>query len=78
MSTRVAKKHKTINTIFHLEYMEVPPAPNSISHTLGELDLQEREREIRGGPVEEIESIKLEDQHLEHMVQLGSQLPGCL
>ena len=44
MSTRVAEKHKAVNTIFHLEDVEVPPTPN-ISHTLGELDLREKEKE---------------------------------
>ena len=78
MSTRVIGKHKTINTVFHLEDVETPPAPNNISHTLGELDPREREKEKRSGSVEELESIKLDDQHPEHTVQVGSQLPGCL
>ena len=69
MSTRVAEKHKVVNTIFHLEDVEVPPTPNNISHTLGELD--PREKEKRGSPTEELESIKLDDQHPEHTVQLG-------
>ena len=34
MSTRVAEKHKAVNTVFHLEDVEVPPAPKNISHTL--------------------------------------------
>ena len=61
MSTRDVEKHKVINTIFHLEGIEVPPTPNNISHTLGELDSREKEKEKRGGPVEELESIKLDD-----------------
>ena len=76
MSTRVAEKHKTINIVFHLEDVEVPPTPNNISHTLGEMD--PREKEKRGGPVEELESIKLDDQHPKRAVQIGSQLLGCL
>ena len=76
MSTRVAKKHKVMNTIFHLEDVEVPPTSNNISHTLGELDPQEKEKEKRGGPVEELESIKLDNQHPKCTVQIGSQLPG--
>ena len=43
MSTKVAEKHKVINTIFHLEDVKVPPNPNIISHTLGELDPWEKE-----------------------------------
>ena len=39
MSTRVTEKHETVNTIFHLEDIEVPPTPNNISHTLRVLDL---------------------------------------
>ena len=68
MSIRVPRKHKTGNTAFHLEDVEVLPASNNISHTLGELDPREREREKRGGPVEKLESIKLDDQHPEHTV----------
>ena len=68
MSTRVVGKHKTVHTVFHLEDMEVPPAPNSISHTLGELDLRARERKKKDSPVEELKSIKLDDQHPEHTV----------
>ena len=34
MSTRVAEKHKTVNTIFHLEDVEVPPTLSNLSHTL--------------------------------------------
>ena len=75
MSTRVTEKHKMVNTIFHLKDMEIPPAPSNISHKLGELDLREKEIEKRGSPVEELESIKLDDQHPECMVQIGSQLP---
>ena len=80
MSTKVVGKHKSINTVFHLEDVEIPLAPNSISHTLGELDPRERERERekRGGLVKELESIKLDDQHPKHTVQVGSQLSGCL
>ena len=61
MPTRVTEKHKVVNTIFHLEDVEVLPTPNSISHTLGELDLREKDKEKRGSPVEELESIKLDD-----------------
>ena len=61
MSTKVAKKHKVVNTIFHLEDVEVPPTLNSISYTLGELELWEKEKEKRGYPVEELKSIKLDD-----------------
>ena len=68
MSTRVVEKQKAINTVLHLEDVEAPPAPNNISHTLGELDPQEREKEKRGGHVEELESIKLDDQHPERAV----------
>ena len=78
MSTRVAEKHKVVNTIFHLEDVEVSPAPSNISHMLGELDPREREKEKRGGLVKELESVKLDDQHLDRAVQVGSQLPGCL
>ena len=58
--------------------MEAPPAPNNISHTLEELDPREREKEKRGRLVEELESIKLDDQHPERAVQIRSQLLGCL
>ena len=78
MSTRVTEKQKVINTVFHLEDVEAPPASNSISHTLGELDPREKTKENIGGPVEELESIKLDNQHPERMVQIGLQLPGCL
>ena len=61
MSTRVTEKHKMVNTIFNLEDVEIPPAPSNISHTLGELDLREKETKKRAGPVEEFESIKLDD-----------------
>ena len=44
MSTRVAEKHKVVNTIFHLEDVEVPPTLNNISHMLGELDHGKRKR----------------------------------
>ena len=67
-----------MNTIFHLEDVEVPPTPNNISHTLGELDPREREKEKRGCLVEELESIEVDDQHPESTVQIGSQLPGSL
>ena len=72
MSTRVSEKYKMVNTIFHFEDVEIPPAPNNISHTLGELDPREKEIEKRSGPIEELESIKLKDQHLERAVQIGS------
>ena len=78
MSTKVAKKHKLINTIFHLEDIKVPPTPNNISHKLGELVRWEKEKEKRGHPFEELECIKLDDQHPEHTVQIGSQLSGSL
>ena len=65
MSTRVAEKHKTVNTVFHLEDVDVPPTPNNIFHTLGELDLREKGKEKRGDPVKELESITLDDQHPE-------------
>ena len=78
MSTRVAKKRKSVSTIFHLEDVEVSPTPNNISHTLEELDPREQEKEKRGGLVEELESIKLDDQHPEHAVQIGLQLPRGL
>ena len=61
MSTIVAIKQKAINTVFHLEDVEAPPAADNISHTLGELDPQEREKKKRGRPVEKRESIKLDD-----------------
>ena len=54
MLTRVAEKHKMVNTTFHLEDMETPPAPDNISHTLGELDPREKEMERKGGPIEEL------------------------
>ena len=50
-----------MNTVFHLEDVEAPPALDSISHTLGELDPREKEKEKRDGPIEELESIKLDD-----------------
>ena len=78
MSTRVVEKPKMVNTVFHLEDVEAPPAPDSISHTLGELDPWEREKEKRDEPVEELESIKLDDKHPERAIQIGSQLPRCL
>ena len=78
MSTRVAEKHKMVNTIFHLEDVESPLAPKRISYTFGELEPREKEMEKRGGPIEELESIKLDDQHPECVVQIGSQLPGSL
>ena len=77
MSTRVAEKHKMVTTIFHLEDVEDPPTPEKISHILRELDPCEKEMERRKG-VEELESIKLDDQHPEHTFQIGSQLPGSL
>ena len=78
MSTRVVEKHKMVNTIFHLEDVETPLAPSNISHTFRELDLRVKETEKRGDPIKELESIKLDDQHLEHTVQIGLQLPGSL
>ena len=65
MSTTVAEKHKVVNTIFHLEDVEVPPTPNNISHTLGELDPREKEKEKRGSPIEEPESIRVDEQYPE-------------
>ena len=50
-----------MSTIFHLEDVEIPSAFSNISHTLGELDPREKETEKRGGPVEELESIELDD-----------------
>ena len=61
MSTRVAEKQKIVNTIFHLEDVEAPPAPDNISHTLGELDPRGKEKEKISRPIEELESIKLDD-----------------
>ena len=58
--------------------METLPAPDNISHSLGELNPREKEMEKRGGPVEELESIKLDDQYPEWTIQIGSQLPGSL
>ena len=60
-STRVTEKHKVVNTIFHLEDVEVPPTLNNISHTLGELDPHEKEKKKRGGPIEELEFVKLDN-----------------
>ena len=57
-----------VNTIFHLEVVETPPTPSSISHTLGELNPQEMETEKKSSPVEELESIKLKDQPSERTV----------
>ena len=67
-----------VNTIFHVEDMETLPTPSNISHTLGQLDPREKETKKRGGLVEELESIKLGDQHPERITQIGSQLPGSL
>ena len=61
MSIRVAEKQTTINTVFHLDDVETPPALNNISHTLGELDPRKREKEKRGGLVDELESIQVND-----------------
>ena len=61
MSIRVAEKHKIVNVVFYLEDVEVPPTPNNISHTLGELDPWEKENEKRGSLAEELESIKLDN-----------------
>ena len=65
MSTRVAEKHKMVNTIFHLEDVETPPTPKNMSHALRELNPREKEMERKGGHVKELESIKLDNQHLE-------------
>ena len=78
MSTRVAEKHKVVNTIFHLEDVETPPALTNIFHAFKELDPQEKEMERSSSPVEEMESIKLDDQHPERTVHIGSQLPRSL
>ena len=78
MSTKVVEKYKIVNTIFHLEDVETSPAPKNISHALGELNLREKEMEKRGSLVEELESIKLDDQLLERTVQIGLQLPRSL
>ena len=72
MSTRVAEKQKMVNTVFHLEDMEALPAPDNISHTLGELDPRGREKQKKSGPVEELESIKLDDQHPESAIRIGA------
>ena len=72
MSTRVAEKQKAVNTIFHLEDVDSPPAPNNIYHTLVELDPREKEKQKRGGPVKELDSIQVDDQHPERTVQVGS------
>ena len=78
MSTRVAEKQKVVNTVFHLEEKIVPLAPDNISHTLGELDPREKGQEKRGGPIEELESIQLDDPHPERVIQIELQLPGYL
>ena len=54
-----------VNTIFHLEDIEALPTLENISYALGELDPREKEMEKRGGHVEELESVKLDDQHPE-------------
>ena len=59
-----------INIIFHLKDMETLPAPSNISHMLGKLDPMEKETEKRGGPVEKLESIKLDNQHPERWSKL--------
>ena len=33
MSTRVTEKQKAVNTVFHLEDVDSPPASNNISHS---------------------------------------------
>ena len=68
MSTRVTEKHKMVNTIFHLEDMAILPGPSNISHTLRELDPREKETETIGDPIEELESIKLDNQHPDRTV----------
>ena len=78
MSTTVAEKYKMANTIFHLEDMETAPTAKNISHAFRELDPREKHMERRSDPVEELESIKLEDQHPKRTVQIGSQLPENL
>ena len=65
MLTRIVEKHKMVNTIFHLEDIETSLASDNISYTLGDFDPREKEIEKIGGPVEELESIKLDDQHPE-------------
>ena len=72
MSTRVAGKHKMVNTIFHLEDVETSLALSSISHKLGKLDPREKEVEKRGGLVEELEFVKLDNQQPKCTVQTGS------
>ena len=66
-----------VNIVFHLEDVEAPPAPDNISHALRELDPREREKEKRSGPVEDLESIKLDDQHPECAIRIGSDR-SCL
>ena len=78
MSTKVAKKHKMLNTLFYLEDVETLPAPENISHALDALNPREKEIKKRGSPIEELESIKLDNQHLERTVQIGLQLLGSL
>ena len=56
--TSVAKKHKTI---FHLEDIKTSPTPDNISYMLEEFDPREKATKRRGGPIEELESIKLDD-----------------
>ena len=63
MSTRVVEKHKMVTAIFHMEDVETPSIPKNISHALGELNPREKGMERRGGLVEELESIRLDDQH---------------
>ena len=67
-----------VNTIFHLKDVDTPSSPDNISHTLRELDPWDKETKKGSGPVEELESIKLDDQHLEHLIQIGLQLPRSL
>ena len=47
ISTKVAEKHKMVNTILHLEDVETLPTTSNISHMLGELDPREKETEKR-------------------------------
>ena len=54
-----------VNTICHLEDIEALHTLENISHALGELDPREKEMEKKGGPVEKLESIKLDDEHPE-------------
>ena len=65
LSIRVTEKHKVVNTIFHLMDVENPRNTKKISRTLRELEPCKKETKRRGGPIEELESIKLDNQHPE-------------